>query len=130
MILKDKTVYILWVYFFPQNTHFELNENIHHICIIDVTVVYITLGKSDTKGKIYKAEAALGRFGLQPVTSSNEQPSSNEQSSVPWLLSKDDIQLAVRRLMHIKIPAHIDCNPQYLFSHPSRLKSHDWKQVI
>ena len=43
MILKDKTV--LWVYFFPQNTHFELNENIHHICITDVTVVYITLGQ-------------------------------------------------------------------------------------
>ena len=82
-----------------------------------------TLGKSDTNGKIYKAEVALRRFGLQPASS------SNEQSYLPWLLSKDDIQLAAKRLRHIRLPAHIDCNPQYLFSNPSRLKSHDWKQV-
>ena len=49
---------------------------------------------------------------------------------MPWLLSKEDIQLAAKRLDHIRIPAHIDCNPQYLFSNPSRLKSHDWKQVF
>ena len=32
---------------------------------------------------------------------------------MPWLLSKEDIQLA-KRLDHIRIPANIDCNPQYL----------------
>ena len=82
-------------------------------------------GKSDAKGKVCKAEAAFGRFGLDPT----DLDTSTEQLSMPWLLSKEDIQLAAERLDHIRIPAHIDCNPKHLFSNPSRLKSHDWKQV-
>ena len=82
----------------------------------------LNLGKSNTKAKDREAEAALGRFGLQPGVSTEHLP-------VPWLLSKDDLKLAAERLKHISIPAHIDCSPQHLFSNPSRLKSHDWKQV-
>ena len=66
-----------------------------------------------------KTKAALGRF-----------KSDSQSEKPPWLLSKEDIQLANQRIKHILIPSHLDFNPQYLFSNPSRLKSHDWKQVL
>ena len=56
----------------------------------------IISGKSDAKGKICRAEAALGRFGLDP------KATSTEQLSVPWLLSKEDVELATERLSQIK----------------------------
>ena len=77
------------------------------------------LGKSD-KEKDFKAESVLRRFGLQPGI---------EHTTAPWLLNNADLALAATRLKKICVPSHVDCNPQYLFSNPSRLKSHDWKQV-
>ena len=79
------------------------------------------VGKSDAKGKITSAERSLGRFGLDPTTSSH--------SNVPWQLSSSDLKLANQRIRDIHIPTHLDFKPKHLFSHPTRLKSHDWKQV-
>lgn len=66
------------------------------------------LGKSNDKGKIVKAEAALGRFKLEL-----------RSGKPPWLLSKEDVKVANQRLKHILIPVHLDFNPQYLFSCPN-----------
>ena len=81
-------------------------------------------GKSDKRAgcKIAKAEAALGRFGLHL--------SSVVNSNLPWELSSNDIKLAQKRLKSIHIPEHLDFHAMWLFSHPTRLKSHDWKQVL
>ena len=73
-------------------------------------------------GKVIKAEILLGRFGLQP-TSHSTSP------SVPWQISTREVKLADERLRHITVPAYLDFKPRNLFIHPSRLKSHDWKQV-
>lgn len=86
---------------------------------MQVIYIYIYIGKSDA-AKDFRAESALGRFGFRRGI---------KHTTAPWLLNTADIDLAARRLKQICIPPHIDCNPQYLFSHPSRLKSHDWKQV-
>ena len=75
------------------------------------------IGKYDDKAS--KAEMLLGRFGLQ----------MGSDNQLPWVLTKKELQLAQERLKHLIIPAYLDFNPQYLFTHPSRLKSHDWKQV-
>ena len=61
----------------------------------------------------------LGRFELL----------LESENQLPWVLTKKELQLAQERLKHLIIPAYLDFNPQYLFTHPSRLKSHDWKQV-
>lgn len=84
--------------------------------------IHNTAGKSDKRAnnKIAKAEAALGRFGLDP---------SNIDSHLPWQISASDLKLAQQRLEHICIPEHLDFCPIWLFSHSTRLKSHDWKQV-
>ena len=63
----------------------------------------------------------LGRFGLELGYDS--------QLPCNWLLTKKELQLAQEWLKHLIIPTYLDFNPQYLFTHPSRLKSHDWKQV-
>ena len=81
--------------------------------------MHMYLGKSD-KDKDFKAKSTLGRFGLRPGI---------EHATAPWLLNSNDLEVAATRLKHICVPAHVDCNPKYLFSNPSRLKSHDWKQV-
>ena len=88
--------------------------------IVLYTYSTLQLGKSDEKGKVVKAEAALGRFSLR---------SSAVVPRLPWVLSTSERKIASERLKHICIPTHLDFNPTYLFSHPSRLKSHDWKQV-
>lgn len=68
-----------------------------------------------------KAEIALGRFGLKPSNVAEFKP--------PWQLSTSDVKIANQRLKNIHVPAHLDFKPQCLFSHPTRLNSHDWKQV-
>ena len=78
---------------------------------------YIHIGKSDTD-KDFRAESALRRSSLSWQTATN----------IPWLLSKDEIELAAVRLRHVSVTPHFD--PRYLFTNPSRLKSHDWKQVM
>lgn len=85
------------------------------LCIKD------TLGKTNEKmkGKVTNAEVQLRRFGLKP----------NSQVSVPWELSTSELKLANDRLSHISVPVHLDFKPHHVFLHPSRLKSHDWKQV-
>lgn len=77
------------------------------------------VGKSDTKckGKIANAERCLGRFNL------------NSTRMPPWQLSSNDLKLANLRLKDIHIPIHLDFNPTFMFTNPTRLKSHDWKQV-
>ena len=79
-------------------------------------------GKSDDKGKVVQSESMLRRFGLQPGCVFTTR--------LPWILTKNKFELACQRLMHLVIPVHYDFNPQYLFTHPYRLKSHDWKQVL
>ena len=71
------------------------------------------------KGKVRKTEILERRFGLSP----------NTDSSVPWELSTRDIKLANDRLSEISVPVHLDFKPHSVFLHPSRLKSHDWKQA-
>ena len=77
-------------------------------------------GKADAKGKIVNAERSRQRFGLKPTT---------KEFIAPWQLSSNDVKIASKRLDDIHIPDHLDFKPQFLFSHPTRLKSHDWKQV-
>ena len=81
-------------------------------------------GKSDQRsgGKAIKAEKELGRFGLKSL-------SDVDDFHPPWQLSSSDLKLADKRLKNLHIPTHFDFKPQFLFSHPTRLKSHDWKQV-
>ena len=67
--------------------------------------------------KTVTTEIALCRFQL------------NETMKLPWCLSSEDLKIAKQRMQMIRIPTHLDFNPHYLFDHPSRLKSHDWKQV-
>ena len=82
------------------------------------------VGESDqnSKGKITLAEVALQRFGLKPSNRTNFK--------APWQLSTNDLKVANERLKGLHIPTHYDLKPCFLFTHPSRLKSHDWKQVI
>ena len=68
-------------------------------------------GKLDEK--IVRAEE--GRFG--------------DVECPPWKLTSREIKKAEERLLHLIIPSHLDFSCKYVFSHPSRLKSHDWKQV-
>lgn len=68
-----------------------------------------------------KSEIELGRFGLD---------ATSESDDVPWQLSSDNIKLANARVKQIVIPSYLDFKVQFLFSYPSRLKSHDWKQVF
>ena len=75
--------------------------------------IFFNAGKTDNE-KILRAEE--GRFEGEP------QP--------PWELTTSQLSIVQERLMHLSIPAHLDVNYKYLFSHPSRLKSHDWKQVF
>ena len=79
-------------------------------------------GKSNDKGKLIESERALQRFGLKPGRSA-------DITTLPWILSKNELEQACQRLTYVVIPTHYDFNPQYLFTHPSRLKCHDWKQV-
>ena len=46
-----------------------------------------------------------------------------------WKISSSELKVAEERLSHLQIPAHLDVKFTHVFSHPSRLKSHDWKQV-
>lgn len=71
-------------------------------------------------GKVVTAEAALQRFNLQP---------NAENTKPPWHLSGSDLKLANERLKQISIPSYLDFKATHVFSHPVRLKSHDWKQV-
>lgn len=87
---------------------------------ITMYVLHLPYILAKSGDKPMKAEAALGRFGLEIST---------DPTSLPWELTPDKLQLAVRRLKDIQLPRHLDCNPSALFTHPSRLKSHDWKQV-
>ena len=82
------------------------------------------LGKTNAKlkGKVTKAEGKLKRFGLKTNCLADED--------VPWQLSTSDLRLAIERLHHIVVPSHLDFKAQNVFTHPTRLKSHDWKQVI
>ena len=89
-------------------------------CTLKLTVLICIIDKTDGKNKIIQAEAVLGRFQFPPVVS------SGESVDVPWILTKDQLQLAKQRLRQISIP---NFNPQQLFTHLSRLKSHDWMQV-
>lgn len=80
------------------------------------------VGKSNVDSKkITMAEASLGRFELQ-------LQSENHNMSM-WMLSSGQLKEVNERLKQIQIPTYLDFNPSYLFTHPSRLKSHDWKQV-
>lgn len=92
-----------------------------HICN-SVKVICTFLGKTNAKlnGKITRAEGNLTRFGLQP---------NSAEADVPWQLSTTDLRLAINRLRHIVVPSHLDFKAQNVFTNPSRLKSHDWKQV-
>ena len=83
----------------------------------------LIIGKSDGKGKVVQSARALQRFGLQTAVE------SVITTRLPWILTTKELELACQRLTHIVIPAHYDFNPQYLFTHPAQLKSHDWKQV-
>ena len=83
--------------------------------------LYYIIGKTNDKGKVVQSEMALQRFGLKPE--------SALPTRLPWILTKTELQSACHRLTHVVIPAHYDFNPQYLFTYPYRLKSHDWKQV-
>jgi len=76
------------------------------------------VGKCDDYSKIDQAEKALGRF-----------QSESSAYCPPYVIKKDQLKLASQRLNQIYLPPHLDCNPRQLFSHPSQLKSHDWKQV-
>ena len=48
---------------------------------------------------------------------------------VPWELTATDLKVATDRLTNISVPVHLDFKHGNVFLHPSRLKSHDWKQV-
>ena len=86
------------------------------------TYINFPIGKSKDKDKLVRSEMVLQRFGLQPT-------GSVLTTRLPWILTKNELEQACQRLTHVIIPAHYDFNPQYLFTHPSRLKCHDWKQV-
>lgn len=68
-----------------------------------------------------KAETELGRFGLKP--------SNVTKFQAPWQLSTCNRKLAEQRLKDIHVPTHLDFKLKFLFTHSTRLKSHDWKQV-
>ena len=52
-----------------------------------------------------------------------------EEPCPPWQLSCLQLKIVEERLSQLCIPEHLDVSCKYVFSHPSRLKSHDWKQV-
>ena len=76
-------------------------------------------GKLD-KTKLVQAEFLLGRFHL----------STDGDTTLPWVFDKEQLKIAQQRLQLLFVPAHYSFNPQFLFSHLSWLKSHDWKQVL
>jgi len=84
-------------------------------------------GKDDTV-KCRNTEWKLGRrFGLS--ASKLKKKVCRRNPIVPYSLSTVDLQLANNRAFEIKTPLHVDFTPGPVFTNPSTLKSHDWKQV-
>ena len=94
-----------------------------------VNVFDIITGKDDTVS-CRKCELNFGRsFGLTSATLDLESKISRADPVVTYSLSSADVKLANARCEKIITPQHIDFVPNNIFSKPSSLKSHDWKQV-
>ena len=88
-----------------------------------VEKIFSIVIKKEGDLKLRAAEAAVGQFSLDANSTSACQP-------LPFQLSSEELKLAKERIEHIEVPAYWDFNPKHLFSRTSRMKSHDWKQVI
>lgn len=88
-----------------------------------VEKIFSIVIKKDGDLKLRAAEAAVCRFSLDANSTSACQP-------LPFQLLSEELKLAKERIEHIEVPAYLDFNPKHQFSRTSRMKSHDWKQVI
>lgn len=87
----------------------------------------LLVGRHNTE-KVRKAEIQLGRLDLplqDPLTRKK-----TKTSTVPYCLSKQQLQLADDRLRCISVPTHVDFHPRPIFVKLGYMKSHDWKQVL
>ena len=90
-------------------------------------IVHLLIGRDDTK-KLHTSEVDRSRFGFnQNSVAAMLDPQCNRD--VPYSLSPSMLAVANERVQQNCVPSHLDFSPKYLFSKPSRLKAHDWKQV-
>ena len=102
----------------------------------------IIIGKEDST-KVRKAENAFGSSNvsilIQPVTkkrktsgvASKGRKKKQEESQVsvaPFQLTAQEMRVADERVSSVIFPSH-DFTPTAVFSKPTTLKSHDWKEV-
>ena len=105
-------------------------------------VIYLIIGKEDST-KVRKAENVLGRMSIdtleEPVSikrktsgvASKGQKKKQEESQVsaaPFRLTAQEMRIADERVSSVIFPSH-DFTPTAVFSKPTTLKSHDWKEV-
>ena len=109
-------------------------DAMHTIKDAIVHVFNIMMGKEDS-AKVRKAEGQL-RFGIPPMEETEgeakgtkrQQKPSKRLPAAPFRLSDDETKIANDRATSVIVPSH-DFSPKCIFSNPSGLKSHDWKEV-
>ena len=121
---KGKHAFLLLPY--HNSVEQTVPDAMHTIRDAIVNIFELLIGKSDTLS-CRKCEANFGRyFGME---SNDLSKISRKDPVVSYSLSTTEIQQADRICESIFTPAHVDFVPKLLFSKPSGLKSHDWKQV-
>ena len=75
----------------------------------------------------------LRRFQNQPFEferTSRGRPSASQLPLAPFCLTKEKIKITSDEIKLIQVPSYLDFKPSNLFEFSSRMKSHDWKEVI
>lgn len=124
---------------FPNHDRLKqaIPDAMHTIKDVVERLVYFLTGKEDSQN-VRKAEIEFGRFDLlpQPVPSTassaaNTRKRKKKSHSLPdacFRLTTTDVKLADSRSSSVILPS-ADFTPFNVFTKPSRLKSHDWKEV-
>lgn len=129
--------------------HDRVNESLPDCChtVKDViqNIMKVVTGNYVDINKIVSAEKVMGRLHTLQRSSSldttvladgqakSKKPrlgkSQSNESTLPFMLTKDELSEADRRANSIHVPIDFGLKPSPFISKPGSLKSHDWKQI-
>ena len=117
----------------PNHDHINQSvpDSMHAIKDVVENIVHLITGRKDSE-KVRQAEIAYGRFGLAEKGHGTAKKSGRKKAqNLPtacFRLSSEEIKTADSRASLVILPSG-DFTPSTVFSKPSQLKSHDWKEV-
>lgn len=91
--------------------------------------IYKSKASSVSKPKKRKTASLKKGHGDSVQDSGERLPMQQSQKQFPYQLSPTEIKAADERACNVQVPLGFGFNPSPFFSKPTRMKSHDWKQV-